>query len=500
MSHTQTSKAATQLMQRLTSIISELDEHAEYLRQNATLVREIKREGHECAFIKFRAAIEAEIAFVAKNMGDEREEALGSTNTGYLSAIWAAAKGSSNVVGIHRSLYGKGGLSHYKRGDNHTLHGRVDIVANGGDEWVKVIYTHEKKFFNEMASMGLFDDSSGDEDDLPIAEDDDPNTFLKTIQNVVEAAKYSRIRGQRPRIRLLLPRIQRGSSKEVDAVLDKVAALGVNVWTENDIPPELPLSEAKHDFFPKKSSILTSTINVDINTACTMVSDICHRGDIELLYHYHAQLRAWIVEEQEAPLMMSQIWPACGNKSLVCTREAKDRALKLAHEIGTDQELARTELLFDDTSLSMSREERISAFQKLSVWPVPKDWSLPIRVIDVDIETLKSSLPPVASTLCKTMTDHLHQSVFMYGWLSGATTLTSHVTLVKKMNRFLDEAWESGDLDARGPPVWVVQSCRGLFGKSEQKRLCKKFRTDGEALTDSKAFGNMDEAMEICVD
>ena len=120
--------------------------------------------------------------------------------------------------------------------------------------------------------------------------------------------------------------------------------------------------------------------------------------------------------EAEDQLLPSRLWSACGERKMVCTRDAADRMQEIVSIFGTETEKKRAELLIVDASLT--RDQSIEAFQKLSDYEIPLGWNLPVTVVDFDLDALKSSLPPIAKEVEEVLIS-INQSVFYYGWSSG---------------------------------------------------------------------------------
>ena len=95
--------------------------------------------------------------------------------------------------------------------------------------------------------------------------------------------------------------------------------------------------------------------------------------------------------EKEDQVLPDNVWPACGSRKLVCTREAAIRMNEIVDTIGTGTEKRRRDYLLEVlNTYGWSREQRIKAFQELSHYPLPLDWQLPITVVDAEIAVMFS--------------------------------------------------------------------------------------------------------------
>jgi hypothetical protein len=173
--------------------------------------------------------------------------------------------------------------------------------------------------------------------------------------------------------------------------------------------------------------------------------------------------------EREEPMLPSVLWPACGSRKLVCTRQAAQRALEIVETIATDTERRRTALLLDiDPEMNgLTPQQRIEEFQKLSKYLVPSEWRIPIQVIDIDLEAIKSSLPSVVVDTMSSVAVGVNPSVFFYGVSSGYTTITSNRAVTKEIEKAIEKNRKA---DERGPEVWMAPQSRSLVGKEKQRR------------------------------
>ena len=112
-------------------------------------------------------------------------------------------------------------------------------------------------------------------------------------------------------------------------MLQKIKDLGVILETAEDIPEiPVPLSEARWRMIPDPFDGFSSTLNVDTTLLLAFTSDLSY--DSVEPEHWHNRMISYQIKmEKEAPLLPSFLWPACGNRKMVCTREAADRALEL---------------------------------------------------------------------------------------------------------------------------------------------------------------------------
>jgi hypothetical protein len=182
--------------------------------------------------------------------------------------------------------------------------------------------------------------------------------------------------------------------------------------------------------------------------------------------------------ENEDPLLPNSVWPACGSRKLVCTHEAAVRMQEIVDTIGTETEKKRAALMVQlGNNLNLSKEQLLEEFQKLSDYAIPPEWNLPIEVVDLDIASIMSNLPPLAQRVSELLTA-INQSVFLFGWSANITTISSNATVAKEIETLIEEENASSkrldgqavSQDTKGPDIWLSPSARSLVGKMKHPR------------------------------
>jgi hypothetical protein len=143
---------------------------------------------------------------------------------------------------------------------------------------------------------------------------------------------------------------------------------------------------------------------------------------------------------------------------------------EIVNIIGTETEKKRAALLIDqgdDDKTHLTSAQRIEEFQKLSDYQIPPNWNLPVAVIDIDLDSIKSSLPPVVTEVEKLLIN-INQSVFLYGWSAGQTTMSSNGSVAKSIEAKIEEN-RVHDSDS-GPDIWLCPTSRSLVGKEKERR------------------------------
>ncbi|KAL1966814.1 hypothetical protein VTN77DRAFT_3779 [Rasamsonia byssochlamydoides] len=381
----------------------------------------------------------------------------------------------------------------------------VDIVADNGEEWVKVSTITENRLLFEMAEKGWErdDDSddaviSGDEENgihgrkkrtvLHISDseedEDDQIELVKLASDMARAVRAVRVRYRHPRVRFVIPKLVEGNIPEIDDILNEIRSYGVTVECGTHIPDVLndeldgnrdPNSVTPEDLplstlLPNPYEKFTDTLNVDCTLLLALVSDVSHIRHISPSPSHHRAIVRQIELEQEQPLVPTELWPAMVGRHLICTEKAAKRMREIVDIIGTDTEKERTALLMGD--LQLDKDDLLRRFQKLSDHDIPSEFLIPIKVInaqpDINAGLQDGRLPPVAHKITEILSD-INRSVFLYGWVKGIVTVTSNRTVVKQIESMIEQN-RDGDDELEGPQVWVCDTARSLVGKEKNRK------------------------------
>ncbi|KAL1886464.1 hypothetical protein Plec18167_000395 [Paecilomyces lecythidis] len=453
--------------------------------------------------------------------------ALRSSNLPFYMAVWTIAKRSCcGLVAFGKRFYwddgsvrherkkddSGGGVGDDSKGKNKGKTGNkdkdkkksvfVDIVADEGEEWVKVSTISENRLLFEMAKKGWEMDDDEDEDtdgeggkrtilrNYSSDEDDDDEDeieLIKVAADLSKAARAVRINYRHPRARIVIPKIVEGKIPEIDNILNRMRKYSVTVECgtslpdlmkddlDNDrdpdavIPEQLPLAT----LLPNPFKRFTETLNVDCTLLLAFVSDLSHFHEIPPSPAYHRAILRQIEMEKEQPLVPTELWPAVDGHSLICTKEAVKRMREIVDTIGTDTEKKRTEIMLGDPGFhDLDRDTLTRKFQKLSDHPVPRNLMLPIRVVDAETAIsagwANGKLPSVARKVEESLSD-INRSVFLYGWSTGIMTISSNRTVVKQIENIVEDNRDGND-ELQGPLVWVCDTARSLVGKEKNRK------------------------------
>ncbi|KAJ5952133.1 uncharacterized protein N7479_010546 [Penicillium vulpinum] len=432
--------------------------------------------------------------------------ALRSSNLPFYQAVWRIASGScSGLVALGKRFYWDGETKATER-KNASGKGKdggavrpekqankdkrksvfVDIVAGDGEEWVKVSTVSESRLLFEMAKKGWEGDSDEDEwsddggkgrtilqnfDDDEDGDDDDELELIKLARDLKKASDATRVRYRHPRLRVVIPKIEEGSVPEIDAVLNEMRSYGIRVDCQGSLPTESPTGLAH--LLPQPFKNFTSTLNVDCTLLLALVSDLSHIKDIPLSPHFHRAIVRQIEVEREKPLLTSELWPAMDGRELISTKEAAVRFQEIVETIGTETEKSRARMLLGDPPYEqLDREALLQKFQELSDYQVPANWRIPIQVVEaqqvIDAAKAQGNLHPVVHEVGEGLSD-INRSVFLYGWVTGLTTISSNRTIDKQIETTIEDSRKDDD-GLEGPDVWICDTARSLVGKDKDRK------------------------------
>lgn len=346
----------------------------------------------------------------------------------------------------------------------------VDIVAQDGLEWVKVSTITEKRILFDIAKAGWIVDSSSDEEYDSEAESSSSvqaEGLLKQAEGLVSASRACRVRYQHPKIRMVLPKIPRGCVGEVEAIITQIEGMGIEVQRSEDRQPAPPLASVLDRIAVNPFADFTDPLNIDCTILLALVSDLSH-CPVETEEWHHRAVKRQIEMERDDQLLPKSLWPACGSRKLLCTREAAQRMHEIVDLIGTDSEKRRRDYILDrDDTAELTSEQRVAGLQELSTHTIPLEVKLPIDVVDVDISDMERRIGPLAIEVSKVLSV-INQSVFLYGWSNDMTTISSNRTVAKEIESLIEDGRKS-DSD-KGPDIWLCPTARSLVGKEKTRR------------------------------
>ncbi|KFY22553.1 hypothetical protein V493_06510 [Pseudogymnoascus sp. VKM F-4281 (FW-2241)] len=463
-----------ELLDRCRVLVDELEVFQTYLQDEKKETAELRH---------FKGSVKTEYKLLEKLCKSDPTvpktvHTLRSSNFPFYAAVWDAAKGCTGVVALGKRFHWPTPVnprSGEKAGNapspNHKRSSvLVDIVAQDGLEWVKVSTLTEKRILFDIAKAGWIVDSSSDEE--YDSETDSTSSIraeglLKQAEGLVTASRAARVRYRHPKIRMVLPKIPRVCVAEVEAILGQIEGMGIQVQRSEDFQPAPPLTDVLERVAVNPFADFTDPLNIDCTILLALVSDLSH-CPVETEEWHHRAVKRQIEMERDDQLLPKSLWPACGPRKLLCTREAAQRMHEIVDLIGTDSEKRRRDFILDrDGTAELTCEQRVVGLQELSSHRIPHELKLPIDVVDVDIPDMERRIGPMATEVSKALS-LINQSVFLYGWSNDMTTISSNRTVSKEIETMVEDGRKC-DTD-KGPDIWLCPTARSLVGKERTRR------------------------------
>lgn len=375
-----------------------------------------------------------------------------------------------------------------------AAHELPEIVAEQGLLWIKLCSINERRLIMQLAKDGWRhpDDSSDEEDvasvnDGSSVDDEDKLPILKAAQKLVSLAQDCPVDYRHPKVQLIFTKVEQGRIPQVDALINDIRALGVDVICKSDLGKVPPIEDALEAMLEPEKLRLSHTLNIDCTILLALVSDISH-GLVAEQPWFNTAIRRQIQGEAKEPLLPEKLYPIINDHPLICTREAVTRMKDIVDLIGTDTEKQRTRILLaEEGHEGQMRDELIEEMQKLSMHNVSRQWKLPIKVVDAayegklpaaalriaaDRESVKPSKKNASKkreewTPERPLLSPLNQSVFFHGWANGLTTITSNRSVAKQIEARVYQYRSSED--EKGPGVWISSVTRSLLAKEKDR-------------------------------
>lgn len=438
----------------------------------------------------FQGTVQSELKMLER-LGEKpiEEQTTGhvarSSNLPYLETLWATAKRSKDITALQKRVFLAPTLKARSQSMrlvepmDGTKNSRgsaassvvVDLISDSGRTWHKISLVTNSRLLFDLAKQG-WDSGGSDEEDSdrpPLPDDDDHRDvpLLMSAKQLTTSAAHFRVRTRAPAVHMILPRVVRGETPEVDAILDGCRAAGAVLICGKPESAVPAIEKAIHSMATDPLLSFSDTLNVDCTILLALVSEFSH-AKVSKQPWFHNALKRQVEIEDNEQLLPSLLYPAMASRKLVCTKEAAQRMREIVDTIGTPSEKARTAILLGDDP-AKSQQDLVSEMRDWSYYDVPTHWQLPIKVVDQNEDDCQSKLPVEVGQVARGMTA-INSSVFLYGWASGSTTITSNRTVVKQLESDLEQF---DDLDdGVWPSIWLCPTARSLVGK--EKRGPKK--------------------------
>ncbi|KAL8643799.1 MAG: hypothetical protein Q9226_008115, partial [Calogaya cf. arnoldii] len=418
---------AEDLVRRCDKLLGELEAYQKYLARS--------NQGDNVEIKPFRNSIAAELKSleklrIADPEADRTVHTLRSSNLPFYTAVWDAAKTTSGLVAFTKRFYWDTPPTRSAKRSRTPKQkcALVDIVAQDGQQWIKVSTVTETRLLFDLAKLGWegagSDSETDDEDGLLInglahssiddiqnhdpdpirtEKDDDRIEIIRQAQDLQKASLAHKVSYKHPSVTFILPKISPNPSPEVLRILDSIRSTGATVRLGPPAPPS-DLEWAFQTMVSDPLANFTPTLNIDCTILLAIVSDLSHCATSPEPWFHQAISRQIEVETREQ-LLPSILWPAMADKKLICTHEAAKRMREIVDTIGTETERKRSDLLLHDFTSNSSSPSSASlreSFAKFSNYPIPPSFHLPIFIVPMNEDL--STLPPIAQSVKSALT------------------------------------------------------------------------------------------------
>ncbi|OAD05116.1 hypothetical protein MUCCIDRAFT_80206 [Mucor lusitanicus CBS 277.49] len=432
---------------------------------------------------RYTNSLTAELHFIDKlleNPKKIKKEHVQSTNLSYLEAVFEALSQAGerrNEVMRLASAPAQNNSQWMSRAAmirNHSV--KVDIVAENGLVWIKVIARNAKAFRHEL--MGLeWDDSSSscsssdeDEDDgndggkqpsLASSGDFDSLPIFKKAREYLKTAQAHHVQFHTPIVVFAFMRIKPEEDVFVQRIMDRLTEIGIVVHMQdphNTLQASyLPLLKDVGDL----DHLTTPSINLDVSSALAILSELSHHV---CLPKQVSAIPIQVQAEREALVpALPQILPYITGKKLCIIQTAYDRLKDIVHVVGGPNETARFNYLFrEHLGLDLEFDQELwTVLPSLSVEIMP-DASSEAFVKLLDPPSQKSKLNN--GRKIRTRFSDFHAKIFGSGDHYKMTTLTS----IQWMETALKDAGVQGALLVSHEPRSLAEKkmeSRGALSK-----------------------------------
>lgn len=482
------------LISRAQTVLSELESFRDHIRR-------LRQEG-SVEIATFRGTVQSELGMLerlSQQHGTQSTDHIArSSNLPFLEHVWQVAKRSKALVALSKRIYLDSGVESVSQRLNSVEIGKsgrrrqkgskdnavvVDAITEAGRTWTKLsLVTNNRLLFDLAKNLGWESSGSDEEESAFGFGDGDDNEsevpLLKTARQLTRAAKLFRVRTKHPEVHIVLPRIVLGETAEIDKIVDDCRGYGAIVVCGAEVPISKPLPVSLDAMAPDPLSSLSEVLNIDCTILLALVSEFSH-AKVSKEAWFHVGLQRQVDIEDNENLLPALLYPALVGRTLVCTKEAAARMREIVATIGTASEKARTAILMGDHT-SRTQQQLVDEMQEWSAYHVPTSWNLPIIAVDQNQNDCQSHLPEPARAFGAISTA-INSSVFLYGWATARTTITSNRTVVKQIEHQLGKYTDLDD--AIWPSIWLCPTARSLVGK-EKRATAANGKKEAMSLTD----------------
>ncbi|CEG71297.1 hypothetical protein RMATCC62417_07052 [Rhizopus microsporus] len=305
---------------------------------------------------RYTNSLLAEKHFIEKLLQEPtliKKEHVQSTNLGYLEPVYEALESIEcknevmKIIGVplpNQDIW----LSQVALIKRKSI--KVDIIAQNGLVWVKVIARNAKAFRHEV--MGLEqkeedDDYCSDDDDdnikEPSASDFDSLPIFNKARDYLMAARAYHVHYHTPVVVFAFMRIRPQEDVFVQRIMDRLTEMGIIVHLQT------PDNDLQGAYMPllkgiDVTNLSTEKLNLDVSSIFALISELSHHpcspDDI-------SAIPIKVQAEREASVRcLPQLKRIVEGKELYMVQTAYDRLKSIIDIVGGPNEIARFQYLF----------------------------------------------------------------------------------------------------------------------------------------------------------
>ncbi|ORY91396.1 hypothetical protein BCR43DRAFT_446537 [Syncephalastrum racemosum] len=234
---------------------------------------------------------------------------------------------------------------------------KVDLVAEQGLAWIKVIARNAKALRHDMAGLEFGEDSDNegglvyDDDDKEEEDDDgeltaedafDQLPIFKKARDYLRSAEAHQVHFRAPRVVFAFKRLHPKETENVNQILDRLRDMGIVVYIQGR---GTLLDAYGGPLAPEQGCLSTQKVNLDVSTVLALISEMSHHPCRPDQVEGEAlQLQA---EREATSAVLPVLHGLLHDKSLFMVQTAYDRLTKIVQVVGGDREKMRFRYLFE---------------------------------------------------------------------------------------------------------------------------------------------------------
>lgn len=277
-----------------------------------------------------------------------------STNLGYLEAVFEALEGvgkrKNKVMSQMSAPLAEKSTWMNRAAMTRNRSAKVDIIAENGLVWIKVIARNAKAFRHELMGLEWNDDSdteseseSDSEQVNSVEADFDSLPIFKKAREYLKTAQAHHVQFHTPIVVFAFMRISPDEDIFVQRIMNKLTEIGIIVHLQQPSSIHstyMPLLKDIDDI----DHISTRSINLDVSSSLAILSELSHHV---CLPDQVSAMPLKIQAERELKVpALPQIIPYVTGKKLYMIQSAYDRLEEIVNVVGGPNEKARFEYLF----------------------------------------------------------------------------------------------------------------------------------------------------------